>query len=297
MAFGSVYGCWYDCLGIAEDLATLVTLGALRLRQPAGGGARPRRSSWSLKKGTRPESKPPPRRPPPKAKPERAVRRPSEASRKKIQQLNARLLRELDLVNAADDWTVIGANARMPRENIERACERMTSRYAKLMDDDRLPGHVRDLAQEIHARVLLAVGRIQDGKAEAASTVVMGDPLEEGQRLFREGRIDLALKCFAKARQDTGSPIAQAWLGWMIYNDPSRPRGDRRRKGRDLVEMAVSSAEFLPDPIFLMARIEFLEGDLLRSWNRLEKLMKLAPDHVDGRALLLEVRQEINKER
>ena len=283
---------------VASDLGTLLALGALRLRSSAGGGARPRRASWSLKKG-RPPTPPPPRRPPPRAskvsKLERARTR-ATPSRQKIEQLRTRLRRELGVVRDADDWTVVGANARMPREAIERACERMTGRYAKLMDDDRLPGDVRDLAQEIHARVLLAVGRISEGRAARGPTIT-GDPLEEGKRMIGEGRFELATKCFAKARQDTGSPIAQAWLGWSIYADPSRPEGDRRRKGRDLIEMALNSADFLPDPIYLMARVEYLEGDLVRSWNWLEKLMKIAPDHVDGRALLLDVRGQINKER
>lgn len=284
---------------VAEDLGALVTLGALRLRQGAGGGSRPRRSSWSLKKDSGVEKAVPPRRRPASGQKQKAkvARRAATPSRQKIGTLRARLERELDVVRAADDWTVVGANARMPSEAIERACERMTSRYAKLMDDDRLPGDVRDLAQEVHARVLLAVGRIQDGKASSGGSAVVGDLLEEGKRLFAEGRTELALKCFAKARQDTGSPVAQAWLGWSIYNDSTRPEGDRRRKGRDLVEMAVSSSDFLPDPLYLMARIEYLEGDLLRSWNWLEKLMKLDPEHVEGRALLFDVRTQINKDR
>lgn len=270
---------------VREDLSRLILLGALRLRAGAGGGPQPRRPR-------------PPPRPPARQAPERVVARagrPRAVSPAKLEKLRVRLQRELDVVEAADDWTVVGASASMGSEAVERACERMTRRYAKLMEDERLPGDLQDLAQAIHARVVLAVTRIQEGKA-GSSALSIGDPIQEGKRYLNAGEFENAQKCFTLAKQQTGSPVAGAWLGWAIYNDRGRPEIARRAKGRSMIELAESMSEFSPDPMYLLARVEFLEGDLLRSWNRLEKLMKVAPDHVDGRALLLEVRSEIHQE-
>jgi hypothetical protein len=271
---------------VREDLGRLLVLGALRLRPSGGRGERPRRP------------RPPPPPPAREAAPERVVARAARSravSATQLEKLRVRLQRELDVIAAADDWTVVGASASMGSEAVGRACERMTRRYARLMEDDRLPGDVQDLAQAIHARVLLAVSRIQDGRPEVVE-VAFGDPIQEGQRFLNEGEFVNAAKCFTLARQQTGSPIAGAWLGWAIYNDRGRPEIARRAKGRELIELAESMSEYAPDPIYLLARVEFLEGELLRAWNHLEKLMKIAPDHVDGRALLLEVRSEIHQD-
>lgn len=265
---------------VADDLARVLALGALRLRRPKGGGARPR----------------PARR--------RRSRETSDAPRaqtaslghRKIEQVRARLERELGLITDADDWTVVGVSPGMSQAAIERACERMTHRYARMMDDERLPPPVRDLAQEIHARVLLSVGRISEGRAEA-SVASIQDPLEHGKKLLDEGRHELAAKCFAKARQDTGSSVATAWLGWALYSGARHDDEVAKTKGRELVELATNTSDFLADPAYLMARIDFQEGNLVRSWNWLEKAMKIEPDHKAGGALLIQVRAEINKER
>ena len=268
---------------VRDELGRLLLLGVVRLRAAAGGGQQPRRP------------RPPPR---PAPQPERVVaraRRARAVSPAKLEKLRVRLQRELEVISNADDWTVVGASASMGSEAVERACERMTRRYARLMGDQRLPEDIQDLAQAIHARVVLAVQRIQDGRPSAV-TQAFGDPLEEGKRFLNQGQFENAEKCFTLAKQQTGSPVATAWLGWAIYNDTGRPEVGRRAKGREMLELAESMSEFAPDPMYLLARVEFLEGELLRSWNRLEKLMKVAPDHVDGRALLLEVRTEIHQE-
>ena len=263
---------------VRDDLARVIALGALRLRRSAGGGTRPR-----------------PKRP--RRAPESTPRATSRhLNERKIEQVRARLERELGLITDADDWTVVGVSPGMPRAAIERACERTTTRYARMMEDDRLPPPVRDLALQMHARVLLSVGRISEGRAET-SVVSMTNPLEQGKKLLDEGRHELAAKCFAKARQDTGSPVATAWLGWAIYSGAPRTDEAALLRGRELVELATNTSDFLADPAYLMARIDFQEGNLVRSWNWLEKAMKIEPDHKAGGALLLKVRAEINKER
>ncbi|MCP4807829.1 MAG: hypothetical protein GY913_09845 [Proteobacteria bacterium] len=265
---------------LGDELSRVIALGALRLRKGTGGGTRPR-----------------PGRPRRKEKP-RAVRPTATAplGHRKVEQMRARLEREIGLITDADDWTVVGVSPGMPPTAIQRACERMTDRYARMMDDERLPDEVRDLAQEIHARVLLSVGRINEGNA-SAPPLSMTDPMAQGHRFLEEGRPDLATKCFAKARQDTSSPMASAWLGWAVFASAGVQDVAARQKGRELVELATNTSDFLADPAYLMARIDFQEGNLVRSWNWLEKAMKIEPDHQAGGALLLQVRAEINKER
>lgn len=264
---------------VAGDLSRLLALGALRLRTSKGGGSRPR---------------PTRRRAPTKAPP---VRKPRPLTERNVEQVRARLERELGLITDADDYTVVGVSPGMPAPAVRRACERMTERYAAMMDDERLPGRVRDLAQEIHARVLLAVGRIQDGSAHVGTPGVSGDPMRQGHKFLDEGRPELAARCFAKARHDTGSPQATAWLGWALFANAAKSDTVARQKGRELVELATNTSDFLADPAYLMARIDFQEGNLVRSWNWLEKAMKIEPDHEAGGELLARVRAELNKER
>ncbi len=271
---------------VVQDLSCLLALGALRLGSVAGGGDTPRRP------------RPPPRPPSRVVHAERVEARPGRSravTGAQLEKLRVRLQRELDIISAADDWTVVGANAAMGSDAVERACERMTRRYARLMEDERLPAQVQDLAQAVHARVLLAVTRIQDGRP-AVIEAAFGDPMEEGKRYLNEGEFENAQKCFTLARQQTASPASSAWLGWAIYNDRTRPEIARRAKGRELIELAESMSEHAPDPLYLLARVEVLEGELLRAWNHLEKLMKVAPDHRDGRALLIEVRSQIHQD-
>ena len=121
---------------IIEDLSVMIALGLFRLR----GEARVGHTT------TRHQSQPPPRR--------------------RTDVLARRLRRDLDRMEGADDWTVVGVTPMMSDRVIDRACAKMLGRYGHLVADASIPNEARDLARILHHRVSSAVARIRPREPE-----------------------------------------------------------------------------------------------------------------------------------
>lgn len=257
---------------VAAELSALVAIGFFRLRRAANRG-RHRPRSVPLRKRT-------PRTPASEAM---ALRR---------------LQRDWDLVRGADDWTVIGANPTMDPAIIERACLRMLSRYDKAARDTRSSAESRELASRIRRRVNIAVTNIKSGKAMThAEARLRQHPMGEGRRRAAAREWTLAARCFAMARKQSENAQNIAWLGWATYNDAARREGPRKVRALELLALAESMGGHASEVQLLRARADAAEGDLVRSWNRLERLLEQDPSDEDASELLAEVKLLIKRDR
>jgi hypothetical protein len=254
---------------VAQELSALVALGLFRLRRAAG---RTRRARLHTVTPAQP------------------------GDNRQIQALRKRLEREWGLLADADDWTVVGVSQHMDAEVIRRACERMLGRYAQVASREDLPEDVRELARSIHNRVERAVGEIRAGRAlTSTQRRLHEDPLSEGRRRLAAGDFANAARCFTMARNQGESALNVALLGWALYNDPGRPREARTERGMELLGLAESMGGHAHDVQLLRARAESAEGDLVRAWTRLDRILETDPDHTDARVLLTEVRQRLGR--
>jgi hypothetical protein len=274
-----------DRAEVWRQLAQLVGLGALKLRIPPGAKPYP----------DEPAPRPAPRVRKPRSRPPRQTPRPTpkKPPRRKPPPDNARVLTRLRsewrVIESASDHVVLGISPSMDDETVATACRRMARRYRRLANEDALEPEARQLASQIHARIVEAVKRVRKGAVRSVS----GDPFDAGQTAISAGDWSRALKCFALARKASEDPANLAWFGWAMYNDPSRPAESRRRKGRDHMELAESMSATRPDASFLLARADVFEGDLVRAWTRLDKLTEAFPEHTEARQLLVQVQKDI----
>jgi len=126
---------------IIEDLSVLMALGLLRYRRQEG---------LVTTNATDAEAQPPPR--------------------KRTDMLARRLRRDLDRMEGADDWHVLGVKPMMSDAVIERACDKMLGRYGHLVADASIPPIARDLARLLHHRVSNAVARIRPHAQSSEAT-------------------------------------------------------------------------------------------------------------------------------
>lgn len=266
-----------------RQLARLVGLGALKLRIPPDAKAYP----------DEPAPRPAVRTRKPRTRPPRQAPRPAPRKPRRPPPDNARVLTRLQkewrVIENASDHVVLGISPSMDDETMATACRRMARRYRRLAKEEALEPEARELASRIHARVVTAVKRVRKGAVQS----VHGDPFERGVAAASAGDWPQALRCFALARKASDEPANLAWFGWAMYNDPSRPAESRRQKGRDHMELAESMSATRPDASFLLARADVFEGDLVRAWNRLDKLTEAFPEHAEARQLLVQVQKDI----
>lgn len=209
-----------------------------------------------------------------------------------------RLERDWALVRDADDWTVIGASPTMAADTVQRACERMTTRYARAENDPNASPEARALAHRIGRRVDEAVENIRGGSAMTqAEARVRKDPMGEGRRQVSAGNWTLAVRCFAMARKLAENASNVAWLGWATYNDPTKPEARRKSRGLEMLALAESMGGHASEVQLLRARADNAEGDLVRAWNRLERLVENDPSDAEAAALLADVRAHIQRDR
>ena len=209
-----------------------------------------------------------------------------------------RLKREWAAIEKADDYTVVGVSRQMPAEVVQRACDRMLGRYSKLARDERLPEEAHALAARIHERVSDAVVRLRQGRGTSFQAARPGsaDPFTAGMGFVEQGDWTRAVKCFNMARhQDPHSGRNVAWLGWAVFNDPTLPTLKRRKKARELLDLAETLDVSDPSTGKLLARLDYAEGDLVRAWNRLDALVTRDPDDRDARELLVRVQKDIKQ--
>ena len=256
---------------VDRELSALVALGFFRLRRAAARGRRPPRSV--------------------------PLRDRTPAGMAGDAMMLRRLQKDWELVRDADDWTVIGASPTMDRSVVDRACQRMLDRYNKAARNPQASPAARELAQKIRRRVAAAVQNIQSGSAVTqAEARLRRDPMGEGLRLAAEGSWGMAARCFAVARKVSETARNVAWLGWATYNDESKPER-RKERALELLALAESMGGHASEVQLLRARADKAEGDLVRAWNRLERLVEQDPSDSEARELLGEVQMLIKRER
>ena len=192
---------------------------------------------------------------------------------------------------------VLGLPQRLSAEETEEHMERVIRRYAALAAAHDTGQPARGLAKRLSHTMEEAAGRIRSGRARTAVSVV--DPktaLADGKLQLQRGEFTLAARYFAVARNhDAHNAANLAWLGWAMFNDPSRELPVRRQKGRRLMEEAEGLGGAGGDAIFLQARADVVEGELVRAWTRLEELVRAWPEHEAGAALLEQVKRDVRK--
>jgi hypothetical protein len=208
-----------------------------------------------------------------------------------------RLRRELELVKGDDDFTLLGLSARSSQEDIQAQGNRMVRRFQKLANSSDTGEPARTLAKRMLSKVVDATERAQSGKGRRAKATELSpaNALDEGRTQLEQGDFATAAKCFAVARNhEPYNSTNVAWLGWAIFNDPSREGVARRERGRKLLDEAEGLGG-KGDAGFLQARADIIEGDLVRAWSRLEEVVKAHPQHAAACALLSQVKKDVKK--
>lgn len=209
-----------------------------------------------------------------------------------------RLRRELELVREADDFTLLGLSARSSQEDVQTQGNRLVRRFQKLVNSRSTGEPARTLANRMLTKVVDATERVQSGKARRGTTAEISpaNALSEGRAQLQRGDFTTAAKCFAVARNhEPFNATNVAWLGWAIFNDPSRDGPARRERGRKLLDEAEGLGGGQGDAAFLQARADIIEGDLVRAWTRLEEVVKANPQHAAAGTLLVQVQKDVKK--
>ena len=257
---------------VDRELSALVALGFYRLRRAAAQGRK------------RPRSVP--------------LRDRTPIARSGDAMVVRRLQRDWQVVRDADDWTVIGASPTMDAETVARACKRMLDRYSQAARDPKASPEARDLATKIRMRVKEAVRNVQSGRAiTQVEARLRQDPMGEGRARAKAAEWSVAAKCFAVARRMAETAQNVAWLGWAVYNDPTRPEERRKERGLELLALAESMGGHAGEVQLLRARAEAAEGDFVRAWTRLERLVEQDPDDEEARVLLRTVKDQVRRDR
>ncbi len=265
-----------DTGNVCHEVSVLIVLGLCKLRQAAARGSTAKA----------PEAA---------ASPSQAAPRTRSSSRD--ERVVQRLQLEWNVIENADDYTVVGISPDMPDEIVQRACDRMLRRYTKLKENEALPPEAQELAIQIHKRISEAVLRLQQGcgrRQDKRSSDL--DPFEAGLIFADERDWTRAVKCFNMARhRDPNNGRNVAWLAWAVFNDPSFPAEKRAKKAQDLMILAESLTSGNPTIIKLAAHLDYATGDLVRAWNRLDLLATRNPDDAEVRELLVKVQQDIKQ--
>ncbi|MCP4918456.1 MAG: hypothetical protein GY913_16245 [Proteobacteria bacterium] len=256
---------------VLDEVCTLIALDVIRLHVPAQR---------------------------PAEQPSEVTRRPATVARVKVDaSTERRLLREVRLLENADDWTVLGLGPAQDRERVEQACSRMESRYAAFADHPRLSSKARDAASRILARVHVASRNVLAGKGKSQGpSVAPALAFPEGKAQVAQGDFTQAAACFSVARQaQPMSGQVLAWLGFAIYFDSSRPITTRQGKGRRFIDKALSMGTAPGEANYLLARILHDEGGLVRAWNHVDAALRAEPTHVEANELHTSVQREIRR--
>lgn len=259
---------------VLDDLVALEVLGVLALQAPKQRSVEPSTKA-----------------------PLRAAREPEPRVQVNVG-TEQRLSREWDVLRDADDWTVLGCGPGMDAVAVERAARRMASRYRQLSTDRRVSEAGQTTAKNILMRVLEASAAIRSGTAKRSpgKTLSVNDAFGEGLRQIEAGAYDNAVKCFAVAQKE--HPLAAkntAWLGFALYHDYTRDL-TRQRKAMKLIEKALEMGNSNGDAGYVMARILHGEGELVRAWNYLDKVIAKHPQHAEATALRASIQRDIRRD-
>lgn len=254
---------------VLDEVCALIVLDVVRLQAPVARPARPART-----------------------------RAPVAQVEVKVDAATARrILREVEQLADADDWTVLGCSPSMPKERVVQAAERMLARYTAYASHPRLAGEAQDAARRIVARVDRALTNVQRGKASrTGSTLTPAIAFPEGKAQVEQGEFANAVKCFAVAHQaEPMSAKNMAWLGFALYFDETRPITSRQGKGRRFLDKALQMGTCPGDANYLMAKVLYADGELVRAWNHLDAALRAEPTHRAARELHTTIQREIRR--
>lgn len=144
------------------------------------------------------------------------------------------------------------------------------------------------LDRATRAKVLLDLGNVvamglveQEEEEEKPVLSAEEELLQKVRAAIDEERVLDALEMLVLGKS---TPATRAWMGWAVYNDPSRPEAHRHTAGRMLLRAA--AAEGSLDALVLMGRTLALEGKTEQARARALAALETDPSHPDARTLL-----------
>ncbi len=209
--------------------------------------------------------------------------------------LIARLRREVAALRGADDWSLLGVPRSAPPDRVHAAGERALRRCRDLADDPRLPGEARGLAQTLLAHTEEAVDRLTLYAEDATDDGRGLEAFRLGRAAMDQGRIQDAVRHFTAACERSPNAVRnQAWLGWALFWDESRPRGPRRQEAIDRLTRAddLNADGADADAAYFLAHAMADFGEYGAAERRLSRLLHRHPDHKRARRLFLTVRRQ-----
>lgn len=234
-------------------------------------------------RANKPEA-PPPRRMPPAP---RAPRRSATDTRGHAPRASAptsnidalmvlkRLRRELERLQDADPWTVLGIPATQDAERIQQAADRMVRRYSEVAENPQLSDEIHRLARELVRKVEAAAAQADLQEAE--------DPtLPRDQRLFKEAMRHLERRDYAVAnrllraahRMQVYDPKYQAWLGRVLTLEarvlPETARAAVRKEASEMLQLAHQLSD---EPEWTLWLAEALVDD--QDWDKASRVIRL----------------------
>ena len=213
-----------------------------------------------------------------------------------------RLKSELQRLENADPYTILGLPRDCGADLLHGATQRMESRYSMQSRDPALPKAARKIAAKLAQLVVEAETAIlsaqsqpsvrQTEKAPKPKADQPPDSMEElafseGTKAFAAGDFARATKCFRKARDERIDSVRNlAWLGWAIFHYSELPKDERIEESTDLLRLAVSFDPSHRQAQFFLAYVESMTDQVDAAMNRLQALVKVHPDHREAKKLL-----------
>jgi len=277
---------------VGPELAALSTLGLVRFSSPRGVPAppptrapaqsAPSRSTSSSAPGVEDASGPP------------AAQRPTL--------LRKRLRRELEVLQVeSSPFSVLGLVPGATVELLEAAHQRMRPRYTEVIDDEKLPQDVRDMAQTLLGMVDTAWDTIQEkGVARAVQEARPSRPKPEAAArseetvAFEAGlsaakaedwkRADAAFTRAHNLRIDNA--LTLAWLGWSRFHNENVGLELRTEEARDYLLLAEQFDPTMTLGQMYLAKLLVETGEPESAVLRLKRVLRLEEEHEEAQALL-----------
>lgn len=215
--------------------------------------------------------------------------------------MHKRLLREVETVSNAAPAVVLGVPADAPPALVERAADRMRTRYATLSEQRGLSAEDRALAltmvrnvERAH-KVFHAVGGSKQKHSEPVSEVDQW--LHEGKRLLADGKWAEADKVLSQAHtSQIDDARVMANLGWARLHNPEKEVELRTEEGQDLLLLAEQFDPTDSDGQFYLAQVLMAANQVAAAEQRAARAVGADPDDTRRRALLRKIRLKQREE-
>ncbi len=299
-----------DLVDVLDDLARLAAMGLVTFGSPAAHSIAPReRRKVTPPKITLPQPPVEAPAPAPTAVPTPRPAKP-RGPKQPTRQVAAfealatlkRLRKEVQRLETADAWTVLGIAPTQDQALVDRAARRMIVRYRDIARNPGYSDEVHRLARDVGGQVKRALGAVKSGKAavkkpkvrrQVAAPESEDDAFQQGMEALANEDYSLAARFFAAARDlRIDNPRNLAYLGWATWHDRGRPKDKRRTDALELLQLADSFDSSMPQPQYFLAYCEARTGAERFARARLARLLQQNPEHVDARRLLKRLKQK-----